>query len=123
MNSVTIQGRVGKEPVVETVGVKETKKAVFSVAVSIPPRDKGGDWGTEWISCRAWGKIADRVGDQAHKGNDIMLNGKIKTDTWDDANNPGKKISRTFVEVLSFVCTPKQEAQQQPEDQGYPSNW
>ena len=73
LNSVQIQGRMGGDPTMSKVA--ERDRAFFKVAVQ---RD-GAESVTDWIPCVAWGWTASMIGRWFHKGDSIVLIGRIET--------------------------------------------
>lgn len=93
MNKLIIIGRLGKDPEVKQAG--ETTITSFSVAVSEKYK---GEESTEWFNCTAFNKLADICGQYLKKGSQVMIEGKLKTDSWDDKTS-GEKKYRTGVIV------------------------
>lgn len=75
LNNVSLQGRMGGDPIMQKYGDKD--KAFFSVAVQ---RD-GKEAATDWIRCVAWGWTASMIGRWFKKGDSIILMGHIETYT------------------------------------------
>jgi len=85
MNSVSLIGRLGQEPELETTqnGKSMTR---FSIAV------KGYGDKTDWIRCIAFGKTAELICNHLSKGREVGLNGSISTGSYE---KDGQKV-RTF---------------------------
>jgi len=90
--SITIVGNVGGEPEKRmTQGGKAV--ANFNVAVN---EKRGGEDHTEWFRCVAWEKTADVAAQYLHKGDQVMIVGRLQTRKWTD----DKGQERSAVEVV-----------------------
>jgi single-strand DNA-binding protein len=83
-NKVTLIGRLGKDPEVKTLSTGATV-ANFSMATTESYKDKNGEKKetTEWHNIVIWNKLADIVKQYVHKGDLIMIEGKITTRSWE----------------------------------------
>lgn len=101
MNSVSLMGRLVKDPTVRyTQGATPKAVANFTLAV----QDDYDKEKADFISCVAWGKTAELVEKYCHKGDFIGVNGKISTGSYE---KDGKKIYTTDVIVNLLTFTPK----------------
>lgn len=94
MNNATLSGRLVREPDVRYGGQdNSTAIARFTLAVD--------DYnGTDFIACRALGKVAEWVQRWCQKGTKIELVGKIKTGSYE---KQGQKVY--YTEVLASSCS------------------
>lgn len=85
VNKATILGNVGQEPEIKTFD-NGNKVANFSIATSEKWKDKQGDpqESTEWHNIAVFGKLADIVEKYVKKGQQLYIEGKIKTRSWED---------------------------------------
>ena len=83
VNKVILLGRVGKEPEIRQVG--DNKVANFSIATSEKFKDKAGNKveNTEWHNVVFWGKQAELIEQYVHKGDELYIEGSIKTETYE----------------------------------------
>lgn len=88
-NSVILTGRLTADP--ETKKAGDYQVAKFTVAVD---RGFGKDKKVDFISCEAWGKTAEFMGQYLRKGDMVAVSGSLKQDTWE---KDGKKQSRLIV--------------------------
>ncbi len=103
-NSVTIAGRLGKDPELKDVG--QTGKVVsFSVATSRTFKNKAGEKQEEttWLDVEAWGKTAEFIGQYFTKGSAIFIVGRLKTESWETKDNQKRQRIKVVAETVSFV--------------------
>lgn len=104
MNLVVLKGNLTKDPdvrEVSTAGGKKTKVANFTLAISRFFKKKDGerDKDTSFILCEAWDTGAEIIEKLLKKGDPVLLNGSLKTETWE---KDGVKQYRTKVRVSNF---------------------
>ena len=102
-----VLGYMGKDPEVRYL---PSGNAVveFSVATTEKWKDKNsGDQRehTEWYNCRAFGKLAEIIGEYRKKGDLVLCEGKLRTDQWEDEG--GTKHYRTKLNVQNMRGMPK----------------
>jgi single-strand DNA-binding protein len=102
INHVTLVGRLGKDPEIRRTNNGGTV-ATFTVATDDPYKDKNGEWQnrTDWHNVTLFGKLAEVVQQYCTKGMLVVVEGKLKTESWDDRD--GNKKYRTFVKAHNVV--------------------
>ena len=109
MNHVSLMGNLGQDPEMKYFdsGSKVTK---FSLALRGYNKKEEKET-TDWVSCEAWGKTAELIGEYCKKGHKLAIEGSLKTQKWED--DKGNKRSRTFVLVsrVEFLTSKKQSEQ------------
>ena len=97
MQKVMLIGYLGRDPEVK-YSQQGTAIAQFSVATSERWKDRDGELQehTEWFAVKAFGRRAEIVGEHLHKGSRVYLEGRKRTESWDDKQS-GAKHSRGFV--------------------------
>jgi single-strand DNA-binding protein len=97
MQKVALIGYLGPDPEVK-YSQQGTAIAQFSVATSERWRNKDGELQehTEWFAVKTFGRRAKIVGEYLHKGSRVYLEGRKRTESWDDKQS-GAKHSRDFV--------------------------
>ena len=108
VNHVTLLGRIGKQPQVETLGSGK-RVVTISIATNNPYKKEAPP---EWHRVVAWEKSAEYVGNYAQKGTLCHVQGRLQTRSWD--NNEGKKqyITEVVAENIQVVMGGKQQQQQ-----------
>lgn len=85
INKVILVGNVGKDPEIKHLE-NGTAVANFPLATSESYKNKSGEkvTNTEWHNITVWRGLAEVVEKYVKKGNQLYLEGKIKTRSWDD---------------------------------------
>jgi single-strand DNA-binding protein len=97
INQVILMGRLTRDPEQRTTSGGKTI-ASFSIAV-----DRGGDSdAADFFEVTAWEKLGDLVIQYLGKGRRVLVQGRLRQDSWDDKET-GKKRSR--VEVTATDVT------------------
>ena len=110
LNSCNFIGNIVRDPELRPVG--QSSVANFTIAVGWKSKDKEG---VEYINVSAWGKLGEIVGQYAHKGMKVFVQGSLKTEKYtgkDGIEKTAVKITADKVEFLSKAGS-HQEAQQQ----------
>lgn len=92
MNKVILCGRLGRDPEVAYLQTG-TAKAKFSVATD--EGDGQGGRRTTWHNCVAFGKQAETAGEHLHKGEQVLVEGRLDVRQYE---KDGAK--RTAIEVI-----------------------
>lgn len=101
VNKVILIGNVGHSPEIRTV--EEVKVANLSIACSESYKDKNGEkvTHTEWVKLIAWRGLAEIIEKYVHKGQQLYIEGKLRTTSHD--NKDGVKVYTTAVEVSTLT--------------------
>lgn len=97
MRSV-ISGRLGKDPELSFTPAGKAK-ATFTVADTEREKGTNGEWSDSpaiWVTCVAWGKVAENCAESLTKGQKVIAAGRLKKRTF-------AKKDGTEGEVLEFV--------------------
>ena len=97
INQVTLMGRLTRDPEVRTTP-NGKNVASFSIAVD----RQGSDDQADFIGITAWEKLSDLVAQYLHKGSRVLVQGRLRQDTWEDKDS-GQKRSR--IDVTAFDVT------------------
>jgi single-strand DNA-binding protein len=103
---VQLMGRAGKDPEVRYFE-NGTVKANISVAVSRKYNSKAGESNdkTDWIKCDAWGKTAEILANFITKGDLVLFDGELTTESWTDKQT-GQKRDKTIVNIKQIHLLP-----------------
>lgn len=103
VNKVILVGNLGKDPEVRYLP-SGSAVANFSIATSEAYKDKNGNRveQTEWHNCEVWDAQAKLAEQYLKKGSKVYLEGKIKTDSWED-NGVKKYTVKIRVNTMQFL--------------------
>ena len=99
INNVIITGNLGRDPEIRATN-DGARCVILSVAVSERFKDKNGQKQerVDWIKVQSWTEgIVNFCEAYMHKGDPVAVQGKLKTDTWQDQQ--GNKKYETIVSV------------------------
>jgi len=116
LNKVQLIGRLGKDP--EGRFTPNGKKvAHFSLAVSQHWKTKEGDAKeiTEWVNVEAWGRLGEICEQYLHKGRLIYLEGRLKTDRFDERGGEPKYSTRIVAQAMQMLDHKPQDDLGDPE--------
>ena len=102
INKVILVGNLGKDPEVRTLE-NGAKVANFTLATSESYKNKEGQrvTQTEWHNIVLWRGLAEIAEKFLRKGNQVYIEGKIRTRSWDDKDG----IKRYTTEILGDNLT------------------
>lgn len=107
MNKVILMGNVGRDPKMRMAD--GTPIAEFSLATNERRRSRGADGTeteielTEWHNIVMWGRAAEYAEKYIRKGSRLLLEGKIRTRTWEDHNAIKRSITEIYVDSFEFL--------------------
>ena len=98
VNKVLLIGNLGKDPEVRyTSGGQAVANLRIATSRSWTDKQSGQrKEETEWHDVEVWGKQAEQCGEFLAKGRQVYVEGRLKTDSWDDKAS-GQKRSRVKV--------------------------
>jgi single-strand DNA-binding protein len=104
VNKVILIGNLGKDPEVRYLegGIAV---ANFPIATTETFRDKNGNKNeqTEWHQVVLWRKLAEVAEKFLHKGQQIYLEGKIRSRTWEDREGNKRYTTEIFGDSLTIL--------------------
>ncbi len=104
LNHVQLIGRLGKDP--EGRFTPNGKKVThFSMAVSQRWKTKEGEAkeSTEWVNVEAWGRLGEVCEQYLHKGSLIYLEGRLKTDRYEDKGGETKYFTKIVAQSMQML--------------------
>src|ERR1022692_4528978 len=105
MQKVMLIGNLGRDPEVK-YSQQGTAIAQFSVATTERWKDKDGEpqEHTEWFTVKAFNRLAEIAGENLHKGARVYLEGRKRTEFWDDKQTGAKQYRDLFyVDRIEFL--------------------
>lgn len=113
-NRVIIGGHLTRDVELRSIG-SGTAVAKFGVACNRKWRDTSGETREDvlFVDVEAWGKTAETISRHFTKGKPILIEGRLKLETWDDKQT-GAKRSKHLIVCDSFVFVGAKEDGQAP---------
>jgi len=105
MQKVLLIGNLGRDPEVK-YSHQGTAIAQFSIATTERWKDKDGipQERTEWFAVKAFNRLAEIVGENLHKGARVYLEGRKRTESWDDKQTGAKHYrDLIYVDRIEFL--------------------
>lgn len=120
-NRVVLLGNTTRE-----TELKYTQSGMAVVELGLAVNEKrktaSGEWVDEavFVDVTLWGKTAEICGEHVTKGQQILIEGRLKLDTWDDRQT-GQKRSKLKVtgDKLVFVGSKRDGGSAPQADEGY----
>lgn len=112
MNKVILIGNVGGTPEVRTLE-SSVKVANFSIATTERYTKKDGEKveQTEWHRLEVWNGLANVVENIIKKGDRLCIEGKIKTQKWEDSEGNPKATVKIRVERIELLGNRREEVE------------
>ena len=98
VNKVILLGNLGKDPEMKVTPAGKPV-AKFSLATNERFKDKDGNWQdrTEWHNIVLWERLAEIAGEYLKKGSKVYIEGRIRTDSWEDKQTNQKKYMTNII--------------------------
>ncbi len=112
INKVILIGRLGMDPEVRHL---EGGSVVsnFNIATSENYTNKAGEKveNTEWHRLELWDKLATLAEKYLKKGDQIYVEGKLRTDNWQDKEGNSRSTVRIRVQEMTFLGSPNRSGE------------
>jgi single-strand DNA-binding protein len=111
LNKVILIGRLGQKPEMFRMPQQDRWKASFTLATNerlFNPNTRESSDRTEWHNIVVFGKLAEFVEKYLAVGRQILVEGKLRTRSWQDKDS-GNKRYKTEVEAINIVLLGKRE--------------
>lgn len=118
MNLVILMGRTTKDIDLKYTAQSNIPVARFTLAVDRPYTKQGEEKKTDFISCVAFGRLAENLEKYIRKGRRIVIEGRIQVDSYDRDDRSKGYSTSVIVERFHFADSkPGEQAQEvsQPE--------
>jgi single-strand DNA-binding protein len=103
-NKVILIGNAGKDPEIRHL---DSGVAVITLPVVTSERikDRSGEWRdmTEWHNVVFWRALAESVEKYVRKGTQILVEGKLRSRTWEDQNGQKRYTTEIVAETLKVL--------------------
>ena len=110
MNKAILVGNIGKEP--ELKSISDVSYCAFTVATNESYKDKNGEWQTktEWHNIVTWRNTAEYASNNLKKGNQVLIEGKITTRSWEDQQGNKRYTTEIIAEKVKLLEKKTREA-------------
>lgn len=114
VNKVILLGNLGKDPEVR-VFEGGRKLVSFPLATKEVYKDKEGNKveNTEWHNVQFWGPASDVIEKYVKKGNQLYVEGKLRTRSYDDKDGLKKYITEIIGDNFTLIGSKPSENQTQ----------
>lgn len=104
LNKVMLIGNLGKDPEVRAIP-SGVKVANFSIATTESYTDKNNQKvdKTEWHNIVMWRGLAEVAEKYLKKGNQVFIEGKLTTRSWDDQNGVKKYMTEIIADNMVML--------------------
>ena len=103
-NKVILVGHLGRDPEIRYIPQSNRAVANFSLATNerlFNPQNNESTDRTEWHKIVSWGKLAEFCEKYLNKGKQILVEGRLKTDKWQDRD--GNQRYTTKIHAYSIT--------------------
>ena len=111
-NRVILAGNLTRD-----IELRETPQGtpVTDASIAVNERRKqGDDWvdETSFVDLTLWGRTAENAAEYLSKGSSILVEGKLKQDSWQNENGEKRTKLKVVVDRLQFLDSPKGSSEQ-----------
>ena len=111
VNRVILLGNLGKDPEMRYTP-QQMAICRFSLATGERKKDSSGNWvdHTEWHNIVTFGKNAENCNKYLKKGRQAFVEGKIRTNKWQDKEGKDRYTTEILADTVQFVGGSRQDA-------------
>ncbi len=111
MNNIVLLGRLTKDADIRST---QSGKVVASFTLAVDrPYTQNGKKEADFIACQIWGKSAEVLGKSVHKGQRVLLEGRLQIRQYTDKNGNKRTAAEVVTDRFEFI-----ERKEQTETQG-----
>nr|DAF38144.1 MAG TPA: Single strand binding protein [Caudoviricetes sp.] len=116
MNNIVLLGRLTKDADIRST---QSGKVVASFTLAVDrPYTQNGKREVDFIACQIWGKSAEVLGKSVHKGQRVLLEGRLQIRQYTDKNGNKPTAAEVVTDRFEFIERKEQTAPQSMEDFG-----
>ena len=103
LNRVILMGNLTRDP--ELRQTTNSDVCHFSLAINRNYSDASGQkqQETTYVDAEAWGRTAQVITQYLHKGEPLLIEGRLKLDQWQDQNGQNRSKLKVVAENVQFV--------------------
>lgn len=123
-NRVILMGHLTRDPALSYL---PSQTAVVEFGLAMNRKWKGQDGQQKekacFVDCKAFGKRAETLNQYLHKGDPLLVEGRLDLDQWEGKDGQKRSKLKIVVDQFTFVGKSEQQPAQQPNptDPGQPS--
>lgn len=112
MNKTILLGRLTRDP---EIRYTQTGACVaqFTLAVDRPVANQDGEKEADFIQCVAWSKTAEVIGNHVHKGQRLLVEGRLQIRSYDAKDGSKRWVTEVIVNHGEFIERKEQQENQQ----------
>jgi len=107
-NRVILVGRLTKDPELRHTP-QGTPVATITLAVNREYRKDDGTTDTDFFDVVIWGKIAEAVGKHGYKGQLVLIQGEMRSRSYEDKQGQKRKVWEVVANKVKFLEWRKQD--------------
>ena len=119
INKVTLIGNLGQDPQVSTFSTANGTGSITRISIATNEKDGQGNTITDWHNVSIFGKLGEVAAKYLHKGSQVYVEGKLKTNKYtgkDGAEKVGININVQGYSGVLRMLDRKQETSAMPSD-------
>lgn len=105
MNKAILKGRITQDLELRTT-INNKAVVRFTLAVN---EGYGENQRTNFINCEVWNKLAENLYKYCEKGSGLLLEGSIRTETFDGQDGQKKYVTKVVVQNYEFLDSKKKD--------------
>ena len=109
INRLVVCGRLTRDPEIKNAGGYDL--TTISIAVGEGFKDKKS---TSFFDVQIWGKLAGIVSQYASKGKQVIVDGRIKQQTWEDKDGSKRSKIVIIAESVQLIGSKSESNQDSP---------
>lgn len=102
MNKIILMGRLTKDPEVKYTNTGKDV-AQFTLAVNRPIKNAEGNYEADFINIVAWNQTAEVVGNYVHKGQRLLVEGRLQIRTYDAKDGSKRYVTEVVASNIEFI--------------------
>ena len=102
MNQVGLVGRFTKDPFLKVFSENRVQTN-FVIAINRNYRNNQGNVEADFVSCIAWGRLAERIVNYCGKGSLVAVNGRLQTRSFTNKENVKIYSTEVIVDDVRFL--------------------
>ena len=103
MNIIMLSGRLTKDAELTSIGMNNTPKLTFSIAVERAYQKDKNNKVVDYIDCEVLGNRANALAPYLIKGKSVLVNGELNIDKYKNNNGETRIAVKVKVDRLEFI--------------------